>query len=330
MSAACAGVLALGAVVSTPSAPPLSRMVVPFAEASDVWMDAGAGQAARELGGVARELVMVPQTVLGVAASMSDATITTMVPGLADARTALAEGDAMSARTAADGLLVILRSEVDAHYVDLAVAAPVAEQLCGLRADAIWALGGAPHGSQGEFLKRTVVGASLGDWEYGVPASVTLAQAILESDWGRSAPGHNLFGLKGTGPAGSSVQRVVEYRHGRRGTRQDPFRAYHNEGEALADHARILGTRPRYARARSAGDDRRAFARALVGIYASDPGYAGKLDRIIGLFALDRFDWLAPAGAQAEPAPPVFPEPNPDPLASDLPWRLPAGWGASE
>lgn len=302
---------------------------MPIAEASDTWMDAGAGQAARDLGGVARQIVTAPQTVLAVAVGMSDATLTAILPGLADARGALARGDAMGARTAVDSLLALLRSDVDAGYLDLAIASPVAEQLCSLRAEAIWALGAAPRGSQGAFLKRTAAGASLGDWQYGVPASVTLAQAILESDWGRSAPGHNLFGLKGTGPAGSTVRRVVEYRHGRRGTRQDPFRAYHSEAEALADHARILGTRSRYARARAAGDDRRAFARSLVGVYASDPRYAGKLDRIIGLFQLDRFDWLADA-PQVEPTPVPAPVPVSELLAADLPWRLPAAWGVGE
>lgn len=301
----------------------LSAMVVPVAEASEAWMDAGAGRAARAV----RDLAVAPQTVLTLAVGMSDATLTTMLPAVADARAALATGDAMGARTAVDGLLGVLRADVDAGVVPVDVAVPIAEQLCGLRAQAIWALGAPPRGSQGAFLTRTAPAAMLGDWQYGVPASVTLAQAVLESDWGRSAPGHNLFGLKGQGPAGSTVRQVVEYRHGRRGTRRDPFRAYHSEAEALADHARILGTRARYARARAAGEDRQAFARALVGVYASDPRYAGKLDRIIGLFDLDRLDW-------ATPRPLVVPTPTSAAVSQvvdlDLPWQLPAAWGVGE
>jgi flagellum-specific peptidoglycan hydrolase FlgJ len=225
-----------------------------------------------------------------------------------------------------DGLLAVLRADVDAGVVSMDLAVPIAEQLCSLRAEAIWALGAAPRGSQGTFLSRTAPAAMLGDWQYGVPTSVTLAQAVLESDWGRSAPGHNLFGLKGEGPAGSSVRQVVEYRHGRRGVRRDAFRAYNSESEALKDHARILGTRARYARARAAGEDRQAFARALVGVYATDPRYAGKLDRIIGLFDLDRFDWATPRSFTV-PAPVAD---LPQVVDLGLPWQLPAAWGVGQ
>lgn len=298
MSAACAGVLALSAMGAAPggTSPGLATILVPVASASETWMDAGAGRVASALSFVVEQVTVAPQTVLEVA-HFSDSVVASMVPGVSATRATLAAGDAMAARIAVDQLLDLLRARVEAGTVTMADAAPLAKELCVTRADTIWALGGAPRGSQGAFLKRTAAGASLGDWQWGVPASVTLAQAILESDWGRSAPGNNLFGMKGTGPAGSTVGRVVEYRHGRRSTRLDSFRAYHDEAEALADHARILGSRARYARARKAGDDPRAFARALVGVYASDPRYAQKLDHLIGLFGLDRFDWRPGGGA---------------------------------
>jgi hypothetical protein len=216
---------------------------------------------------------------------------------------ALAAGDPAHARTLADELLTRLKVQTDAGHVGDDLALPIAKELCAFRAEAIWALDGAPSGLQGGFLKRVVTGATLGDWRYGVPASITVAQAILESDWGAAAPGHNLFGMKGTGPAGSISRSVVEYHHGVRSVRSAPFRAYHDESEALADHARILGTGKRYERARSHGDDRRGFAAALVGIYASDPRYAQKLDHLIRSFALDRFDWRS-SGAQERAASP--------------------------
>lgn len=300
--------LAAGAVFSAPAARPIASMVVPLASASDTWMDAGAGHARGGWSDLALGVMHAPGSVLSVAAAASDRSIGLVVGGLGGVEEALAVGDAMTARTTADGMLALLRAEVDAAGMDAEAAAPVALRLCELRARSIWALGAAPKGSQGRFLARTVAGATLGDWQYGVPASVTLAQAILESDWGRSAPGYNLFGLKGQGPAGSTVRHVIEYRHGRRGGRADAFRAYHDETEALEDHARILGTRPRYARARAVSDDHAAFARALVGTYASDPGYARKLERLIDAYDLDRFDWSprASAARAVEAAPGVL------------------------
>ena len=55
--------------------------------------------------------------------------------------------------------------------------------------------------------------------KYGVPAAVTIAQAIVESGWGGSTPAaqdHNLFGIKGTGPAGGALYPTTEYVNGRR------------------------------------------------------------------------------------------------------------------
>ncbi len=298
--------MGLGAVVSTPSAPTIASLV-PTAAASD-------------LAGIAQAVAVAPESVLRLASSLVEAP---ELPSPGTVRDALAAGDAMTARTTADAMLEFLRAQ--SAGLDADVVRRLATELCEVRADAIWALGAPPRGSQGAFLRRTVAGATLGDWQYGVPASVTLAQAILESDWGRSAPGHNLFGMKGKGPAGSTVRRVVEYRKGRRTTRLDPFRAYHSEAEALADHARLLGTRRVYAKARQAGEDRRKFAQALVGIYASDPTYARKLDTLIVLFRLDRFDWSASGAAAPEALGMGSVDPALGPL--DSLWQVPAGWG---
>jgi len=134
--------------------------------------------------------------------------------------------------------------------------------------------------------------AVFSDWDLRVPASVSMAQAILESNWGKSAPGFNLFGIKGQGPAGSTNRRVVEYRRGKRMIRIDRFRAYQDMDGSMRDHADLLARGRAYGRARGVSENSDAYARALQGSYASDPRYAAKLSRLMDLYALRRFDWV--------------------------------------
>ena len=61
------------------------------------------------------------------------------------------------------------------------------------------------------FIKRLVPTAQAMQKQYGVLTSITLSQAILESDWGTSTLAkdyHNLFGIKGTDPATTKVLRT--------------------------------------------------------------------------------------------------------------------------
>ncbi len=144
------------------------------------------------------------------------------------------------------------------------------------------------------FIADLADGATFSDWRHGIPASVTLAQAILESGWGRRAPGYNYFGMKGVGPAGSTPTWVVEWSGGRRHLRSSALRAYNSPEEALSDHARTLLTMRVYAKARAAAHDPDAFARALVGVYATDPGYARKLAGMMDACGLRAFDVALP------------------------------------
>ena len=62
--------------------------------------------------------------------------------------------------------------------------------------------------AQQAFINEVAPGAMAAQRRYGVPAAVTIAQAIDESGWGQSllaTQDHNLFGIKGTGPAGSDA-----------------------------------------------------------------------------------------------------------------------------
>ncbi len=97
--------------------------------------------------------------------------------------------------------------------------------------------------AQQAFIGEIAPGAVAAQQRYGVPAAVTIAQAIDESGWGQSslaAKDHNLFGIKGTGPAGSDTQPTQEYENGRLVARSASFRVYHSIAESIDDHGRLL------------------------------------------------------------------------------------------
>lgn len=125
--------------------------------------------------------------------------------------------------------------------------------------------------------------------ELGVPAKALVAQAALETGWGRRLVGHesnvsshNLFGIKASGGwRGSKVVAAThEFVDGVRTGARAAFRSYASAADSFADYAQLL-RRPRYASALNAGGDVRQFAGALQRAgYATDPAYAAKIGAI--------------------------------------------------
>jgi len=132
----------------------------------------------------------------------------------------------------------------------------------------------------------------------GVPASVTVAQAILESDWGRSqlaTAANNYFGVKamGTlGPDGVVWMPTSEYdAAGQLYQTVSPFRAYKSLTDSMTDHDLLLETSSRYAAAMKAARDPKQFAALLAkGGYATDPAYADKLIALMDRYNLYQLD----------------------------------------
>jgi flagellum-specific peptidoglycan hydrolase FlgJ len=130
----------------------------------------------------------------------------------------------------------------------------------------------------------------------GVLASITMAQAILESASGRSAPGNNLFGIKGKG----QNLETKEFVNGKWITIQDGFRVYDSWEGSVRDHSDFLLENSRYTRAGFFDSckelDYKGAAQALQNAgYATDPQYASKLIRLIETFKLWKHDKEAKA-----------------------------------
>ena len=153
---------------------------------------------------------------------------------------------------------------------------------------------------QQAFISQVAPGAIAAQHRYGIPAAVTIAQAIQESGWGQSGLAvndHNLFGIKGTGPAGADVQQTQEYVNGRWVTQSAAFKVYHNVAESIADHSQLLATGPSYTQAMADRHLPDAFATDLTGVYATDPSYGSDLIALMRLYNLYRYDAAAPAPA---------------------------------
>lgn len=152
-----------------------------------------------------------------------------------------------------------------------------------------------PEKSAAGFVQQHTQAAEKAAAETGIPAQFMLAQAALETGWGKreiigadGSNSHNLFGIKaGSQWQGPTVDvSTTEYIGGHPRKVVQKFRAYANEAESFADYARLMKNSPRYANVVAAGSDARNFAQGLQKAgYATDPAYAEKLAKVINTTA---------------------------------------------
>lgn len=142
-----------------------------------------------------------------------------------------------------------------------------------------------------EFFKLLLPAAKESERKYGVPASVTLAQAALESGWGKSGiGGYNIFGIKGKGSAGTVNVPTKEYLNGKWVTINDNFAKYSNFYDAVMSHGKVFHADYKgyknglsvYSRT----GDANAFIKAVGSTYATDPSYAKKIMEIMNDYDL--------------------------------------------
>ena len=125
--------------------------------------------------------------------------------------------------------------------------------------------------------------------KYHIPASITLAQGLLESGAGQSAlarKSNNHFGIKcGSDWYGKTVSHDDD-------ARGECFRAYKHPKDSYEDHSKFLAGRSRYASLFNLNiTDYKGWARGLKKAgYATNPRYADQLIGIIELYELYKYD----------------------------------------
>lgn len=149
-----------------------------------------------------------------------------------------------------------------------------------------------------QFVKKIAPYAVELGKEYGVLPSITIAQAILESDWGTSSLAsqyNNYFGIKGDDPSNTKVLQTKEYTNGQWITINGRFRVYSDFRESMKDHTKLLvnGTTwnsQQYKQVLQSKDYIEAAVALQSDGYATDPGYTTKIIRIIQKYNLKKYD----------------------------------------
>lgn len=157
----------------------------------------------------------------------------------------------------------------------------------------------------------------------GLDPRLIASQAALESNWGKSAPGNNLFGIKGgSGPALATTEVV----NGQPVQTTAQFRGYSSPADSVMGYADFINSNKRYGPVKAAqGLDAQIAAMGQSG-YATDPNYAAKLRSIAATIqapgtpspSSPAGGALAASGMQAPTAPPSTPVPDNAGIPTDV------------
>ena len=127
----------------------------------------------------------------------------------------------------------------------------------------------------------------------GLDPRLVLAQAALETGYGKSAPGGNFFGIKSHGRNGGNTLQTKEYQGGQMVSQPASFRAYDGAGQSFDDYAGFIKSNPRYKDVLAAGDLEGQIEAMGKSGYATDPRYAAKLRNIAAKFDPSSPDTIA-------------------------------------
>jgi flagellum-specific peptidoglycan hydrolase FlgJ len=152
-----------------------------------------------------------------------------------------------------------------------------------------------------QFIAAAIPGAQLGWRQYGVPPSVTIAQAILESGWGRSklaSVDRNYFGIKcfngkyGTLANGCHSYQTTECtKAGKCFSTTATFRTYASMSYSFRDHGNFLKVNSRYKPAFSYTRNANKFIwNVWKAGYATDPNYYTKITGIMASNGLYKYN----------------------------------------
>lgn len=136
--------------------------------------------------------------------------------------------------------------------------------------------------SQLQFLQLAAVASVASEKATGLPAPLSLAQAIFESGWGAHMSGqNNCFGIKANGRGCGSCQvKTTEFINGQWTSPTLAFESYSTLADCFNDHAWLITKGGPYAQVWKQFQDDDKYSQFVLGvakIYATDPGYGGTI-----------------------------------------------------
>ncbi len=144
-----------------------------------------------------------------------------------------------------------------------------------------------------DFITLMIEDAQDGYKKYNILPSLTMAQGILESNWGNSKlaiEGKNLFGMKAGQKDNKIILQTFEYSEGKKIKRQGAFKTYSTFKDSIMDHNSLLGEYKRYEQVRLAKNYKEGAIALYECGYATDPYYPQKIIAIIEQYKLYEYD----------------------------------------
>ena len=158
-----------------------------------------------------------------------------------------------------------------------------------------------------DFVKTYFPFAKITEDKTGISAIAILAQAALESGWGKSCPGNMFFGVKDTDGINGNEQLLTTTEYSKRADLKFPeiisitpvirdgkkyfkykvkdyFRKYETPEECFTDHAKFFLQNMRYTKALTVRTDPHEFVKEIAKAgYATDPNYADTLVKMVDM-----------------------------------------------
>ena len=135
----------------------------------------------------------------------------------------------------------------------------------------------APNATPDAFVASIAPTAKAVAEELGIDPRIVIAQAALETGWGTSVKGNNLFGIKSHGKKDGLMVQTHEVVDGKRIKVRDSYRQYDSYDESIADYGSFLQQNKRYKPMLQAATLQEQVEALGKSGYATDPEYADKV-----------------------------------------------------